>query len=263
MSKLNIAWNDIIAGAYKWRIWYMLGSGDIRSRYARTRLGQFWISLSLAVSAVILGLVWSILWKADVSEFLPFVVTSITLWGFLSTCLTDATDAFISNKHFILGHKIDISVIIYALVTRNFLFLLHNMVIIFIVFLIFQVEVSWKIFLFIPALCIVLPLVYFGSFFIAIVCLRFTDVKHVVSSGIQLLFYITPVIWNPKFLSEAYRDYLYLNPFYWIISILRYPLLGADFNLAPWLLSLGALCLAALIVPIFVAKYIRSIAFWV
>lgn len=256
-------WKDIIDGAHKWRIWYTLGSGDIRRRYARTRLGQFWISLSLAISAIILGLVWSVLWGAKISEFLPYVVVSLTLWNFLSTCITESTETFMTNKHFMLGQKLEISVIIYALITRNILYLLHNLIIVVVVFTTFQVTFSWMILLFIPGLIIVSSLLYFISFFLAIICLRFTDVKHIINSTIQLLFYITPVIWQPSFLSEEYRDYLFLNPFYWFMSILRDPLIGGEINTIPWILTIAMLAIAIASIPIFVGKYVHRLIFWV
>jgi ABC-type polysaccharide/polyol phosphate export permease len=106
-------------------------------------------------------------------------------------------------------------------------------------------------------------LMYFISFFLAIICVRFTDVKHLINSSIQLLFYITPVIWQPHFLSEKYQDYLLLNPLYWFMSILRDPLIGSEINIFPWLLTLGTLVLAIVAIPIFVGKYVRRLIFWI
>ena len=62
---------DIAEGLGNWRIWHMLGTGDLRRRYARSRIGQFWLSLSTGLSVIILGFVWSALWNVAPGSLLP------------------------------------------------------------------------------------------------------------------------------------------------------------------------------------------------
>ena len=51
---------DIAEGLRNWRIWHLMGTSELRRRYARSRLGQFWLTLSTAITVVTLGAVWSL-----------------------------------------------------------------------------------------------------------------------------------------------------------------------------------------------------------
>ena len=78
---------DLVMGAHRWRLWYLIGSGEMRRRFARARLGQLWIMLSSALSVSIIGLTWALLWKQPVEDMLPFVAASMTIWQFLAAVL--------------------------------------------------------------------------------------------------------------------------------------------------------------------------------
>ena len=47
---LSLAWGDFAASLGNWRMWLLLGINDIRQRYRRSRLGQFWIALAMATT---------------------------------------------------------------------------------------------------------------------------------------------------------------------------------------------------------------------
>src|SRR5688572_27507141 len=53
------AMGDILASLSNWRLWTMLGWLDIRQRYRRSMLGAFWITISMAIMVVALGILYS------------------------------------------------------------------------------------------------------------------------------------------------------------------------------------------------------------
>src|SRR5713226_7866194 len=93
---------DLVAGAHRWRLWYLIGSAEMRRRFARARLGQLWIILSSALSVSIIGLTWALLWKQPVEDMLPFIAASMTIWQFLAAVLSDAATAFPLYSHYFL-----------------------------------------------------------------------------------------------------------------------------------------------------------------
>ena len=34
---------ELLGGIHHWRVWHLLGVNDLRHRYARSKLGQFWL----------------------------------------------------------------------------------------------------------------------------------------------------------------------------------------------------------------------------
>jgi hypothetical protein len=50
---------EILAGAWHWRVWHLLGARDLQHRYARSSLGQLWLIVS---SAIMIGAIRPPLW---------------------------------------------------------------------------------------------------------------------------------------------------------------------------------------------------------
>src|SRR5947208_10769178 len=57
---------DLRRGFTDWRMWLLLGMNDIRQRYQRSRVGQFWITLSMLVTIAALGGVYSYLFRMSI-----------------------------------------------------------------------------------------------------------------------------------------------------------------------------------------------------
>src|SRR5580704_2203889 len=85
---------DFRSGVLDWRAWTLLGMNDIRQRYRRSRLGQFWITLSMAVTIVALGVVYAYLFNIAVKDYLPYLAVSFVVWGTISSIVMEACSVF-------------------------------------------------------------------------------------------------------------------------------------------------------------------------
>src|SRR5215470_7890753 len=85
---------DLVSGIDNWRLSHLMGLGEIRRRYARSRIGQFWLTISMGIMIAALGFVWSMLWKTPVADLMPFVAVSLTIWTAISGALTEAATTF-------------------------------------------------------------------------------------------------------------------------------------------------------------------------
>jgi ABC-type polysaccharide/polyol phosphate export permease len=79
----------------------------------------------------------------------------------------------------------------------------------------------------IPALFIIYINSFLYGLVLAILGARFRDIIPVVKSVIQVVFFLTPVMWRPDVLSPSKQFIVYLNPFSAFIEIVRAPMLGA------------------------------------
>ena len=89
---------EILAGARHWRVWHVLGSRELRQRYVRSRLGQFWLVLSTAIMIAAMTTVWSVLSSQPARELAPFIGIGLIIWGYFSQVLLDCTMVFISAR---------------------------------------------------------------------------------------------------------------------------------------------------------------------
>jgi ABC-type polysaccharide/polyol phosphate export permease len=205
---------------------------------------------------------WSLLWKVELKEFLPYVAISMLLWQLMSGIVSESTGAFTGSAHTLLSQRLACSTMVYAAVYRNLLVFLHNLAIVAIVFVIFLRPVGWSALLALPALVLMsITAVWLGQL-LGLVCARFRDMQHVTQAVLQLGFYVTPVIWKPDFLSPELRWLEYINPFAIYLAILRGPILGAALDPLMWtlavLISFGGLALSLGVI----GRYRRRMLFW-
>jgi len=253
---------DLVTGAGRWRLWYLIGSAEMRRRYARARLGQLWIMLSSALSVSIIGLTWALLWKQPVEDMLPFVAASLTIWQFQAAVLNDAAAAFPLYSHYFLNQYMPASTIIYSVLYKNVATFLLNMA--FPIFIIVFLGNSVTVYslLSVIGLCLVIAWCLVVGYAVAILCARFRDVVQVVSSVMQVGFFVTPVFWKPESLPPEALYLVSCNPFAPLLAVVRDPLLGRPLPWAVWLTACGiVLATSACVLP-FVGRFRRRLIYW-
>jgi ABC-type polysaccharide/polyol phosphate export permease len=253
---------DIIEGIKNWRIWHLMGSAELRRRYARSRLGQFWLTLSTGILIGSLGLVWSVLWKMPVSEMMPYFAVSMVIWTMLTSFLGDATSVFTNGGRYFLNEHMSFSTAIDALLYQNVLIFLHNLVIVVLVFLGFRRSIGPEALLAIPGFCLAVVTGMWLCYVVAIVCTRYRDLGQVVTSLLQIAFFVTPVLWKVEFVPEPYRNLIALNPFVIYLSIIRDPLLGEPVPLATWAIAAAITVGGFLLSLPFIGRYRRRVVYW-
>src|SRR5579859_4208969 len=120
---------DFRRGLRDWRAWTLLGMNDIRQRYRRSRLGQFWITLSMAVTIVTLGVLYAYLFNVPIKEYLPFLAVGMVAWGTVSNIVTEACTVFTGAEIYLRQVPMPKSVFVHRMLVRNVVTLAHNAVI--------------------------------------------------------------------------------------------------------------------------------------
>lgn len=254
---------DVGAGISNLKLALYLAKADVRQRYRRSSLGPFWITLSMGIMIGTLGFIFGSIFKAPMSEFLPFLSAGLILWSFISQTILDATTVFPSAEGVIKQLPIPYFVHILRMVGRNFYIFGHNIVIYPIVCLCFMVAPSLNLLWIVPGLFVLLANLLWLSLFIGIICARYRDLTQVVNSLLQIIFYLTPIIWLPSLL-PAKADVLILdaNPFYHLLQIVREPLLNQSPTLSNWTVSILIALGGWIATVLLFNKYRNRIAYW-
>ena len=255
--------SDVIASFKSIRLPIFLAYSDIRQRYRRSSLGPFWITISMGVTIGCIGVIFGNIFKAPISEFLPFLSVGLILWGFMSAVLTEATTVFPAAEGIIRQLPIPLFTHVERMVMRNVYILAHNFVVLPVVFLCVQKPISLISLLAIPGFFLVLLNLIWMTLILSILCARFRDLTQIVSSFLQIFFYITPIIWLPSLLpTRASMMVLEPNPFFHLLSIVREPLLGNFPTASNWIFSIVMSILGCFISLIFFNTYRKRIAYW-
>ena len=263
-QRFQLAAQDVQEGFMLWRLSWALGMSDIRLRYRGSVLGPFWLTLSTAVMIGAIGFLYADLFHTDIHSYLPYLATSIILWNYLSTLVSDGCACFSQSEPLIKGTRMPFTVHALRSVFRNTIILAHNVVVIVAVFVVMRVHVSLYALLAAPGLLLWLIDGLAISLLLGAFCARFRDVPQIVASILQIAFFITPIMWNASILEArpSGRLLIALNPFFYTLEVVRAPLLGTPLTFG---IAAKAVIVTAGLVGVSTIAFARTrgrIAYW-
>jgi len=253
---------DMIEGLKLWELWCSLGWHDIRQRYRRSIVGPFWLTLSMGIMVAGLAYLYAGLFGQDVESYLPYVATGIIIFTMISSLASDGSTVFIGSATLILQLRAPLSIYVYQMVWRNLLIFAHNISIYALILLFGKIDLGWNFFLAFAGLLLVLLNGFWVGLTLGGLSARFRDVPLIVGSVMQVAFFLTPIFWTPGSLPDR-ALFVQLNPFYYLIEVIRLPLLGKTPPLSIWLVVIGFNCVGAVVATLFYARYRGRIAYWV
>lgn len=258
------AFGDLSQGWKQRPLWGYLGWQDIKQRYRRSVLGPLWISISMAVVATAMGILYGTLFGEPVPTFLPYVATGLLIWYFINGCILEGSEVFIANEGLIRFLPAPLSLHVYRLVWRQTLFFAHNLVVWAALMVIFPRALGWQVLLALPAFALLVLNGAWIAVLAGIVATRFRDIPPIIASLAQLLFFMTPIVWSYERLRGLpLAAYIELNPVLHFVEIIRAPLLGDPVVGRHWVV-VGAITVVGIAVALVALRNYRSrVAYWV
>jgi ABC-type polysaccharide/polyol phosphate export permease len=253
---------EVVAGLRHWRVWHILGSRELRHRYARSRLGQLWLVVSNAVMIAAMAGVWSMLSDQPLRELAPFVGTGIVIWSYFSQVLLDCTMVFITHAYLYRNQKMNYSVSIYSVIYKNTIILAHNLLIIAGLILLFDVPVNWYDLQVVPALLLTWVTMLWAGYVTAMICVRYRDIIQLITNWLLVLFFITPILWRPEVLPPEYQFVVEYNPVGQFVELLRRPFLGEPVSAYTWITTVLIALGGALVAAPVIGRYRSRVIFW-
>lgn len=261
------AWGDLLDGFHKRELWLHLGWQDIKQKYRRSVLGPFWITIATGVTAIAMGGLYSKLFHLELSEHLPYVTLGLIIWNMINAAILEGSDVFIANEGLIKQLPTPLSVHVYRLVWRQMILFGHNIVIYVVIAMIFPKPWSWADLTVFPALLLIVLNCVWVSICFGILATRYRDIGPLLFSLVQLLFFMTPIIWNDNTLRSQgagqWSKIIELNPLLHYLDILRAPLLGAEQEMRHWIVVLALTVLGWLFAALAMRQYRARVPYWV
>jgi ABC-type polysaccharide/polyol phosphate export permease len=253
---------DLQRGLTDWRMWLLLGMNDIRQRYQRSRVGQFWITLSMLVTIVALGVVYSYLFRMSLGEYLPSLATGVVVWGLISATVMDACTVFTGAESYLRQVPMPKSIFVHRMLVRNLVTFAHNVTIVPLLYLAFGILPGWPILLVPVGIAIVTVNGFWIGLLVGTLCTRFRDLPQIVGSAMQIAFFITPVMWKQEQLPHEASWIVDVNPLASLLRLIRDPLLGVVPKPSAYLMGIGLLLAGyGVAIPVF-ARYRARIVYW-
>jgi len=255
-------WDDLRDGFSNFDLWWMLATQDIRQRYRRSMIGPFWITITMVVVIAGLGPLYARLFNIAASDYVPNLAAGLIAWSLISGGLTEACNAFIGSENLIKSTSAPMTVHVLRAATRSLLLFVHNLVALVPFLLIYRVNPGWELLLFPVGLLILSTFIVASGYLLGTFCARFRDMQQIILNVLQFAFFLTPIIWKPGALNGR-TTIIDANPFFWLIEIIRAPMLGYVAKPMHYLGAVGLTVAVAAVGLVFFARYRRRVAYWV
>ena len=236
---------------------YFLVWRDISVRYKQTILGPAWAILQPLLMMVIFTVIFGRFAGID-SEGLPyavFVFAGLIPWTLFSQGMAQAALSLVNQQQMLTKVYFPRLFVPVAAASVFLVDLLISLGIYALVMLYYGVTPSWGSLW----LVLLIPLTLVATLGIGLALAGLTvfyrDFKHVVPFLIQILMYVTPVIYPAKLISVRWQLILSLNPMFGIVTAYRSAILGLEWNIA----SLAISSASAIFSLLFAMFYFRRI----
>ena len=213
---------------------FLLVKRDFVSFYKQTILGPLWFFLQPLFTTLIYVIIFSRLARISTDD-LPaplFYIVGIVAWNYFSECLTKTSTVFRDNanmfgKVYFPRLIMPLSIVLSNLVKFGVqIILLLLMFLYYIIFNDYHPETNLYI-LFFPVAILMMALLGLSSgLIISALTTKYRDLSFLVTFGVQLLMYATPVIYPLSAVPEKYKWIVAINPMTGIFEAMRYGLLG-------------------------------------
>lgn len=245
-----------------WRLWVHLGWNDVAKQYRRSFLGPIWITLNTGIFVVAFSLIGAQLFKQNIETYLAYFATGNIIFTFFSTLISEGCATYTNSISYLKQGAVPKLTFVFRVIVRNLVMLGHNAFIIFaaLAWLGALGAVRWGDLLL--GLSLVLTAAFFTVAILGAVAVRYRDIPMMVTSALQVLYFLTPVIWRPDQLTERAQWLVILNPLAIFLDLIRKPLLGEAVAHQTIASAFAVIALLALVfLPLYVAVR-RKIVYW-
>jgi lipopolysaccharide transport system permease protein len=201
---------------------------DFVAVYKQTILGPIWFFLQPILTTIIFTVVFGT--AANLStDGLPkpvFYMSGIVLWNYFSEVLLKSSDTFIAYRYIFAKVYFPRLVVPISIVFSNMLKLGVQLMLFFAVYLYYcittdLIEPTWNL-LYIPLLIIPIALMGMGAgLLVAALTVKFRDLKFMVNFAVDLLKYVSPIIFPLSMIDGNLQTLILINPMSAIIETFR------------------------------------------
>lgn len=235
------------------------------TRYKQTILGPMWLILNPLITVSLYALVFGNLagLSTDGSPKFAFYLCSNAIWSYFATCITSTASTFTDNaaimgKIYFPRLVMPISAVLTGLLDLFIQVMMLAVIIVFYICTGTHIDIGSQL-VFAPLLILQVALLGLGCGIIIAACTtKYRDLAVLVSFGVQLWMYASPVVYATTTIPERFKSIYMCNPMAPIISSWRYSILGTgEFPIGFWGISWGV-TIAVLFVGIILFSHIEK-----
>jgi len=200
---------------------------DFRTNYINNLFGLSWAIIEPLAMMFILWFIFTYVRTGAKMEvpFALFLITGIVAYDFFNKTINSATRSF--RSYGFLLSKINFRAAIIPLVKISSELIIHLIILVIVAVMLIMsgIPVTWywlQIIYYLFAMCLLLVGV---TWFTSSISLFFPDINYIITITMRVLFFFTPIFWDPKGMPNEFLIYFRFNPMFYIVDGYRESLL--------------------------------------
>lgn len=187
---------------YRALLW-ALTARELSARYRASVLGFLWTFLNPTLSMVVYVLVFGVLMAAPVERYPFFLFCGLIPWIFFSSSVVAGTTAVSDRRDLLTKVRFPAQVLPATVVLTNLINFLLSLPLLFLLGALYEDVPSWHL-VFVPVVLLIQTGFTLGlSYLLSSLNVAFRDLQHIVANLVQMLFFLTPVLWNVEAVGEV------------------------------------------------------------
>lgn len=186
---------------------------ELKVRYKNTYLGYLWSLLNPLALAAVLFFAFKLVMRIPIEHYALFVVLGLFPWQWFANSVNASTLILISNASLIKKTAFPRELLVYSVVLNDLFHFLCSLPVVVLLLAVHGRAPAFGWLLWLPLLLLCQALLVAGaSLFVASANLFFRDLERLVGVMINLLFYLTPIVYSESLIPPAYQPYVVASP---------------------------------------------------
>lgn len=194
---------------------------EIRGKYKHSFLGVLWSFLYPLLQLAVYAIIFPLILKNSQENYVIFLCAALIPWNFFTTIVTQSTGTIIANGDIVKKVYFPREILPISVVTSQLVNFLISTIIIIVFVLCAGMGLS-KYIIFYPIILLIQYIFSIGiSFIVSSLTVFLRDLEHLISIGMMMLFYATPIAYSAEVIPEKFSFIITLNPMAHILNAYR------------------------------------------
>lgn len=194
---------------------------DFKAKYAGSMLGAAWAFLQPIITIMLYWFIFQLGFKSAPVENFPFVLwlmVGLIPWFFISDAISNATTSLMEYSYLVKKVLFNINILPVAKVL-SILFVQLVLIVFAIILYMICGYYPDEYYLLIPVYLLYMLILTSGIVYLtSTLYVFFKDTVQIVSIILQIVFWLTPIVWDYSIMPESVQKILVFNPLYYLVS---------------------------------------------
>lgn len=259
LTVLRNACSDIREGLRLRHLWLELAREDIGDQHRRTTLGPLWLLINyLAFAGTFIFLFHR---GEGVPHYAAYVATGLLVWFYIMETTSHGVTLFVREEALIKGTPLPLSVYVMRLLMQSMIRSAYALLGCCAILLFSDVTLSLAALWALPGALLIILSTPAAIIVFAFLGVYFPDSQFIVSNFMRLGMFMTPIFWSYAGEGGLRASFYHLNPFTYLIEVVRTPIVSGEPAVQAMLMVLLAVLALWLLALVLLGRFRKNVAF--